>query len=68
MFGVNDTRDVDYTALAKEASDSCAPEAMNAEDPLFIPLHSGSTASPKGVVHTRWRLSGLCALTPRGDL
>ena len=30
----------------------CAPEEMNAEDPLFILYTSGSTGRPKGVVHT----------------
>ncbi|MDR6787491.1 acetyl-CoA synthetase [Sphingomonas sp. BE138] len=32
--------------------DTCAPEAMNAEDPLFILYTSGSTGKPKGVLHT----------------
>ncbi|MFN7684067.1 MAG: acetate--CoA ligase [Oligoflexia bacterium] len=30
----------------------CAPESMNAEDPLFILYTSGSTGKPKGVLHT----------------
>ena len=30
----------------------CAPELMNAEDPLFILYTSGSTGKPKGVMHT----------------
>ena len=30
----------------------CAPEVMDAEDPLFILYTSGSTGKPKGVLHT----------------
>jgi acetyl-CoA synthetase len=45
-------RDHYYDDLAAEAPDECAPEEMNAEDPLFILYTSGSTGKPKGVLHT----------------
>ncbi len=49
---MQDGRDHSYSALMAEASADCPPEAMNAEDPLFILYTSGSTGKPKGVVHT----------------
>ncbi len=45
-------RDDYYSVLAKDVPDFCAPEEMNAEDPLFILYTSGSTGKPKGVLHT----------------
>ena len=45
-------RDVWYHEAVEEASSDCEPEAMNAEDPLFILYTSGSTGRPKGVLHT----------------
>ena len=45
-------RDVDWAAAMEAASDDCAPEVMDAEDPLFILYTSGSTGKPKGVLHT----------------
>ncbi len=45
-------RDHDYAALCAAAAPTCAPEPMNAEDPLFILYTSGSTGKPKGVLHT----------------
>ncbi|MEN9385688.1 MAG: hypothetical protein RLZZ185_429 [Bacteroidota bacterium] len=45
-------RDLWWEEEEAQASTDCAPEAMNAEDPLFILYTSGSTGKPKGVVHT----------------
>ncbi len=45
-------RDVVYEDVRDAASSTCAPEPMNAEDPLFILYTSGSTGKPKGVLHT----------------
>ncbi|MGB3176939.1 MAG: acetate--CoA ligase [Albidovulum sp.] len=45
-------RDVDVLAEMASASSNCPPEAMGAEDPLFILYTSGSTGKPKGVVHS----------------
>ena len=45
-------RDVWYHELCDAASADCPPEAMDAEDPLFILYTSGSTGKPKGVMHT----------------
>ncbi len=45
-------RDVDYRQAVSLASAECAPEIMDAEDPLFILYTSGSTGKPKGVMHS----------------
>ncbi len=47
-----DGRDVWYHEAMAHAAPECAPEEMNAEDPLFILYTSGSTGTPKGVLHT----------------
>ena len=41
-----------YHKEIEKISDSCPPEEMDAEDPLFILYTSGSTGKPKGVLHT----------------
>ncbi|MGC9220395.1 MAG: acetate--CoA ligase [Solirubrobacteraceae bacterium] len=45
-------RDLWYHELVENAAADCPPEPMDAEDPLFILYTSGSTAKPKGIVHT----------------
>lgn len=45
-------RDVWLHDEAAKVPATCAPEPMNAEDPLFILYTSGSTGKPKGVLHT----------------
>ncbi|HJT40259.1 MAG TPA: acetate--CoA ligase [Sphingobium sp.] len=45
-------RDLWLHEEAAKVSADCAPEPMNAEDPLFILYTSGSTGKPKGVLHT----------------
>ena len=47
-----DTRDVWWDDAMSGAAESCEPEWMDSEDPLFILYTSGSTGKPKGVLHT----------------
>jgi acetyl-CoA synthetase len=45
-------RDVYYDEILAAADPACPPEPLDAEHPLFILYTSGSTAKPKGILHT----------------
>ena len=48
----NPDKDLWYEELKEKVSDTCDPEPMDSEDPLFILYTSGSTGKPKGVIQT----------------
>jgi acetyl-CoA synthetase len=45
-------RDLFWHEAVASAEAQCEPEPMDAEDPLYILYTSGSTAKPKGILHT----------------
>jgi acetyl-CoA synthetase len=49
---MQDGRDVFYDEVMERADADCPAEPMEAEHPLYILYTSGSTAKPKGILHT----------------
>ncbi len=50
---ITDGRDEIYNDLIESESETCEPEVMKSEDPLFLLYTSGSTGKPKGVQHSQ---------------
>jgi len=46
-----ENRDIWWHEAMENISSECAPEEMDANDPLFILYTSGSTGKPKGILH-----------------
>ena len=69
-------RDVYYDEAIAAADPDCPPAELDAEHPLYILYSSGSTAKPKGILHTTggyltgvaWTLRHVFDLKPESDV
>jgi acetyl-CoA synthetase len=61
---MQDGRDHWYHEVVEQAEEQCPAEPLDAEHPLYILYSSGSTAKPKGILHTTGGyLTGVAATT-----
>ncbi|MBA2276217.1 MAG: acetate--CoA ligase [Chloroflexia bacterium] len=58
-------RDVWWHDIVDRQDETCEPERMESEDLLYIMYTSGTTAKPKGIVHTTGGYLTGCAYTHR---
>jgi acetyl-CoA synthetase len=69
-------RDIWWSDIVDRQDDTCEPEQMESEDMLYILYTSGTTAKPKGIIHTTagylvgtsWTHKAVFDLKPETDI